>query len=229
MRRRDLIAAAVATGIAPVARAAQHPVVVELFTSQGCSSCPPADPLLGPLARRPTVIALAWHVDSWEQLGWRHGFASGSDRPPTRPCPARQRRVHPALVVEVRVVIGSARLDQQRSSRQALPVALTLNRSGTPSRWSRRRPGSGARSRITTTGHATDVAAGGSDGERLREYHRARDRDAGRLGRSRTTVHRQASRSRPGSGHPATVARPAHPRCGRPARGLIRAIPPSSR
>ena len=76
MRRRDLIAAAFATGIAPVARAAQHPVVLELFTSQGCSSCPPADALLGQLAQRPTVIALAWHVDYWDHLGWRDRFAS---------------------------------------------------------------------------------------------------------------------------------------------------------
>ena len=51
-------------------------VVLELFTSQGCSSCPPADALLGQLAQRPTVIALAWHVDYWDHLGWRDRFAS---------------------------------------------------------------------------------------------------------------------------------------------------------
>ncbi|WP_299359718.1 thioredoxin family protein [uncultured Paracoccus sp.] len=51
------------------------PVVVELFTAQGCSSCPPADRLMGELARRPDVLPLAWHVDYWDYLGWADPFA----------------------------------------------------------------------------------------------------------------------------------------------------------
>lgn len=52
-----------------------RPAVVELFTSQGCSSCPPAEAILGKLARRTDVLALAFHVDYWDDLGWRDRFA----------------------------------------------------------------------------------------------------------------------------------------------------------
>lgn len=51
------------------------PVVVELFTSQGCSSCPPADKLLSELAQRDDVLALALHVDYWDYIGWADSFA----------------------------------------------------------------------------------------------------------------------------------------------------------
>ena len=50
-------------------------VVVELFTSQGCASCPPADDFLARLAERDGVIALAFHVDYWDYIGWRDRFA----------------------------------------------------------------------------------------------------------------------------------------------------------
>lgn len=51
------------------------PVVVELFTSQGCSSCPPADAFLAGIADRGDVIALALHVDYWDYIGWPDHFA----------------------------------------------------------------------------------------------------------------------------------------------------------
>ena len=51
------------------------PVVVELFTSQGCSSCPPADDMMGVLAERDDVIALSLHVDYWDYIGWKDEFA----------------------------------------------------------------------------------------------------------------------------------------------------------
>jgi hypothetical protein len=68
-----LIAAALLCGAATV-NAQSRPAVVELFTSQGCSSCPPADTYIGELSQRRDVLALAFHVDYWDDLGWRDRF-----------------------------------------------------------------------------------------------------------------------------------------------------------
>ncbi|MFQ5438281.1 MAG: DUF1223 domain-containing protein [Paracoccaceae bacterium] len=65
-------------GFVAPATAGDEPVVVELFTSQGCSSCPPADELIRELAARDDVIPLALHVDYWDYLGWRDSFASAA-------------------------------------------------------------------------------------------------------------------------------------------------------
>jgi hypothetical protein len=70
-------AAAAASFVGP-ARAAPSgpPVVVELFTSQGCSSCPPADAFMGELVGKPYVIGLSLNVDYWDYIGWRDTLAS---------------------------------------------------------------------------------------------------------------------------------------------------------
>src|SRR3954464_8917410 len=49
--------------------------VVELFTSQGCSSCPPADKIIGDLSRDPSIIALSMPIDYWDYLGWKDTLA----------------------------------------------------------------------------------------------------------------------------------------------------------
>lgn len=71
-----LACAALALGFAAPAQA--DPVVVELYTSQGCSSCPPADALLAELAENEDVIALALHVDYWDFIGWPDTFAQSA-------------------------------------------------------------------------------------------------------------------------------------------------------
>lgn len=59
-----------------MAQAAERPVVVELFTSQGCSSCPPANAFLNELSKQPSdVLALAFHVTYWDYLGWKDPFS----------------------------------------------------------------------------------------------------------------------------------------------------------
>jgi hypothetical protein len=81
MTRTPILAAALAAALSiPHAATAgpdapNAPVVVELYTSQGCSSCPPADARLGALAAEPDVIGLSFHVDYWDYIGWKDPFA----------------------------------------------------------------------------------------------------------------------------------------------------------
>jgi hypothetical protein len=66
---------AVAALLCVAARAPAAPAVLELFTSEGCSSCPPAEAYIGELTQRGDVLALTFHVDYWDDLGWRDRFA----------------------------------------------------------------------------------------------------------------------------------------------------------
>jgi hypothetical protein len=70
--RGVLLIAACTSFIAPATGAGERPIgVVELFTSQGCSSCPPADGVFSDLVAGGDVVALSYHVDYWDYLGWR--------------------------------------------------------------------------------------------------------------------------------------------------------------
>jgi hypothetical protein len=74
MRIRTALLALLIVGLAPIAEA--EPTVVELFQSQGCSSCPPADANLNAIADRPDVLALSFAVTYWDNLGWKDTFAN---------------------------------------------------------------------------------------------------------------------------------------------------------
>ena len=121
MRLLPVLAALVFVAAAPLARAQGSPVVVELFTSQGCSSCPPADALLRKLAEEEDVIALALHVDYWDYLGWKDSFATPkfTARQRAYAKKARSRSIYtPQMVVqgEDRVVGNDAEMVLARIS-----------------------------------------------------------------------------------------------------------------
>ena len=108
------------------------PTVVELYTSEGCSSCPPADRWLSRLKGEPGVVALAFHVDYWDRLGWKDRFAS----PAYTQRQAQQQAVSGARFSYTPQVIvdGIDRPDWARASvpatARAAPLDVQLSRDG---------------------------------------------------------------------------------------------------
>jgi hypothetical protein len=73
---KSLLVVSILMCCAAHAQVQSRPAVVELFTSEGCSSCPPAEAYIGQLALHKDVLALAFHVDYWDDLGWKDRFSS---------------------------------------------------------------------------------------------------------------------------------------------------------
>ncbi|WP_082630923.1 DUF1223 domain-containing protein [Roseovarius atlanticus] len=121
-----------------VAQDAERPVVVELFTSQGCSSCPAADKFFHKLAGHEGVIALSLHVDYWDYIGWKDSFASPAHTKRQRAyAKAADRRVvyTPQMVINGKDdVVGNRPMDVvdviDRHRRLPRTVALELSRQG---------------------------------------------------------------------------------------------------
>ena len=140
------IALATGAGCVPMAEAAPpHPVLVELYTSQGCSSCPPADAFVRDLPRlgfgRDRVVPLTFHVDYWDDLGWKDPFASPAFSERQRAYARAGRLVSPEgasgihgsytpqMIVGGRVHFSGGRRDlalAELRRAEALPVVATL-------------------------------------------------------------------------------------------------------
>lgn len=136
---RSAAAAALATSLALLAApAGARPLVVELFTSEGCSSCPPAERLLGELASRHDLLPLAFHVTYWNALGWRDSFSTAFATQRQADYAARLGggSYTPELVVEGRrAVVGSDRaavLGAVEDAREEVAAApdVRLDRAG---------------------------------------------------------------------------------------------------
>ena len=106
------------------------PVVIELFTSQGCSSCPPADRLLKRLANDPRVIPLSFHVDYWNYIGWTDPFSSKrwSERQQGYARAFRSNRIYtPQLVVSGRTGLNGS---DEAGARKRIAEALAVEPAG---------------------------------------------------------------------------------------------------
>ena len=157
---------------------ARVPAVVELYTSEGCSSCPPAERWLGRLAGRDDVIALAFHVDYWDGLGWKDRFAQPQF---TRRQDASRRTSGARFAYTPQVILDghdtpawSALAPAALAGHGDPQVALALARDGTALRLDVA-PSAGAPARIAgfvavvDSGLSTAVGAGENRGATLRE------------------------------------------------------------
>jgi hypothetical protein len=173
-----MIGLALATALASAAHAQESPVVVELFTSEGCSSCPPADAFLTELARqRRDVLALAFHVTYWDYLGWKDPYSFDG-------ATARQREYArhlgedgvytPQMVVDGTTgFVGSSRSDGLSAiagaTRKSVPVSMSRDGSALVIRLG----GGAGVAQVLLVGfdpsHETHVGRGENSGRTLQE------------------------------------------------------------
>jgi hypothetical protein len=137
MHSRFALSLGLITGLSPAASlAAERPVVVELFTSQGCSSCPPANAYLNELSKqRRDVLALAFHVTYWDRLGWKDPFSlqAATQRQDVYGRRFGDGSYTPEIVVDgaagmvgsARGDVGSAIENAKRNGRTAAAVSVT--------------------------------------------------------------------------------------------------------
>jgi hypothetical protein len=135
-RSKLFSAAAFFAALLQPAQADPPRAVVELFTSQGCSSCPPADAVLAELSREPDIVALSFPVNYWDYLGWKDTLAhkAFTERQKAYAHARRDRQVYtPQMIINgTEPCIGSDRARVEASIREAtgtqtaLPLAVDL-------------------------------------------------------------------------------------------------------
>lgn len=182
MLKRIALAAGLLVAAATVA-AAERVVVVELYTSQGCSSCPPADGVLAEIDRRDGVIALALHVDYWDYIGWKDDFA--------RPAHTERQRAYarakgktmiytPQMVVQGDThLVGTKPMELidaiRAHARADAPVVVSLARNGdrvtVTARPEARVPRDMVVQAVTYVPEATRVIGRGENAGRTLTYH----------------------------------------------------------
>lgn len=184
------------------AESIRPPVVVELFTSQGCYSCPPADRLLGDLVKEDGVVAIGYHVNYWDRLGWPDPYATkwGTDRQYGYAHAQRTRRVYtPQIIVDgLKPAVGS----DEAHVRRLMQSAKHAGKPASPAlRW---QDGRTVRIALPDAPEAkgaeiwlirfdqkqtTHILRGENGGKRLAYHHVARARQAlGRFGGAAQTI-----------------------------------------
>ena len=159
--------------------------VVELYTSEGCSSCPPADQWLSRLKAEPSVVALAFHVDYWDRLGWKDRFASPAytqRQAQTQATSGARFSYTPQVLFD-----GADRpnwpglsVADAKRNRSAAPVDVTLTRDGSHFSASvKALPGAPTRLAaywaVTEQGHTSAVRAGENSGATLKHDYVVRE------------------------------------------------------
>jgi hypothetical protein len=125
---KRVVASAVVMWCASGAYADTRPLVIELFTSQGCSSCPPAETYVGSLSTRPDILALAFHVTYWDDLGWPDRFALSQS---VQRQNTYARNLHRTSVYTPQIVIDGHE-DDPGSGARTITNALGGARDGVP-------------------------------------------------------------------------------------------------
>ena len=178
-------AANAATGSCSVRSGPISAPVVELYTSEGCNSCPPADQWLSRMKADPGVVALAFHVDYWDRLGWKDRFASAAY---TQRQAQTQRSSGARFSYTPQVIVDGA--DQPRwgglatplpaQGRPTSPVDVNLARDG--NRFSANvsvlagaPPRLAAYWAVTEQGHVSAVKAGENEGVTLKHDYVVRE------------------------------------------------------
>ena len=132
--RLVLLASSLSVGFMSTAGAETRPAVLELFTSEGCSSCPPAEVIVNELAQRSDVLPLSFHVDYWDDLGWRdrYSLASATERQRGYARTLRRSSVYtPQVVIDgSRDIVGSQRgavMQAVSGARDGVSTSVSVN------------------------------------------------------------------------------------------------------